>query len=158
MPAGNEAVYGDSERVTDVEGDAYHKGVVMETVALDQEVPDGDGQLDDTTEDMTSGAPWQANTEKCDGDAVQMSDAVSDVGTEAVGEPTDGNESPELASKLRLESLDGSTEQSVACGHSPEPGTVAAPGYKLKLQRSSLPVLRPPHNTGRRSCRSKLGG
>jgi len=130
MPAGEVAeVGGENEHLTDVEGDAYN-AVVMETVATDDQVPDGDVQHEEATENTTSPTAGQVGAEEGGGEAGQVEDdAAGEQGTVAedagdCGERAGDDEVPQSETAPRPQSLGGSTEEPPAeCSHSPEPGT-----------------------------------
>jgi len=124
LPAGTEAVCGENEPLTDAGGE---EAVAMETVAVDNEVPDGDVQREEATENMKSPAAGQVSTEEGDGDASQVKDAPGDpeTVTETTGERTDEDEVQEPETTHRPQSLDDNTEPPAACSQSPaEPGNL----------------------------------
>ena len=121
-PAGNDAVNGGEEHpVTDVEGEALQQAVVMETVAVDNEVSDGGGQHEGCSSSPTA---EQVGAEEGDADTGQQKDFDGDpeAATE-VGEPvTDREEILESEAALRRQSIEGSTEPPAVSNHSPLSG------------------------------------
>jgi len=128
MPAGEVVAVGsENEHSTDVEGDAYN-AVVMETVAKDDQVPDGDVQHEEATENTTSNTVGQVGAEEGGDEAGQVEeDAAGVQGTVTedagdCGERTGDDEVPQSETTPRPQSLGGSTEEPPAeCSHSPEP-------------------------------------
>jgi len=121
VPTGAEALRDE----TGAEEDAYQKAIAMETVAMDDGVPNGDVQHEETTENTMSHAAGQVSAEEGDHSASQVTDAAGDqeAATEATGERAD-NELPESEITLRRQSIDGSTERPAAYTQSPEPGNL----------------------------------
>jgi len=133
MPAGDAAVGGETERLIDVEGDV-NNAVAMETVAVDDQVPDGDVQHEEATENTTSPTTAHVDAEEGDGEAGHVEeDAAGEQetvteGTCDAGERTGNDEVPEAetAATPRPQSLGGSTEEppeECTVSQNPEPGT-----------------------------------
>jgi len=124
-PAGTEADGGENGQSTEVGGDAYQQTVAMETVDADDQVPDGDGQPEEATENMTSRALCQVGNEEGEDDTGQVNEVADDTETAtetAYEQHYDDNERAEPETPPRRQSLEDSTEPPAAYNQSPEPG------------------------------------
>jgi len=109
------------------------------TIELEGEVPDGDGQHEEASDNATS--PVQGHdddVEQHNDDSDQRSqlqDAADEpqLATDTGDRPDDDDELLESKTTLRRQSKDGSTEPAADCSHSPPTGILPRRMYKLSL-------------------------